>query len=93
MFPGLQSPTTTSFGGDVALIDDDGFIKITSRISRFSKIGGEMVPHVRVEEELAQILCEGDDDEEVRLKGSCALERRLDVVEEVSKEEKNYLSS
>ena len=36
--------------GDVAMIDTDGFIKITGRISRFSKIGGEMVPHVKIEE-------------------------------------------
>ncbi len=42
--------------GDVALIDADGFIKITGRVSRFSKIGGEMVPHVLVEEAIvAQI--------------------------------------
>jgi acyl-[acyl-carrier-protein]-phospholipid O-acyltransferase / long-chain-fatty-acid--[acyl-carrier-protein] ligase len=38
--------------GDIALVDDDGFIKITDRLSRFSKIGGEMVPHLRVEEAL-----------------------------------------
>lgn len=38
--------------GDVAMIDDEGFIKITGRMSRFSKIGGEMVPHVTVEEGL-----------------------------------------
>lgn len=36
--------------GDVALLDDDGFITITGRESRFSKIGGEMVPHIKVEE-------------------------------------------
>jgi acyl-[acyl-carrier-protein]-phospholipid O-acyltransferase/long-chain-fatty-acid--[acyl-carrier-protein] ligase len=36
--------------GDIARIDDDGFIYITGRISRFSKIGGEMVPHLRIEE-------------------------------------------
>ena len=36
--------------GDIALIDEDGFIKITGRQSRFSKIGGEMVPHVKIEE-------------------------------------------
>lgn len=38
--------------GDIALLDDDSFLKITDRLSRFSKIGGEMVPHGRVEEEL-----------------------------------------
>ena len=36
--------------GDIALVDEDGFIKITGRQSRFSKIGGEMVPHVKIEE-------------------------------------------
>lgn len=38
--------------GDLGLIDDDGFIRITDRLARFSKIGGEMVPHVRIEEDL-----------------------------------------
>jgi acyl-[acyl-carrier-protein]-phospholipid O-acyltransferase/long-chain-fatty-acid--[acyl-carrier-protein] ligase len=47
--------------GDMAKIDPDGFIHITGRLSRFSKIGGEMVPHIRIEEELARIL-EGDFD-------------------------------
>jgi acyl-[acyl-carrier-protein]-phospholipid O-acyltransferase/long-chain-fatty-acid--[acyl-carrier-protein] ligase len=36
--------------GDIAGIDEDGFLTITDRLSRFSKIGGEMVPHVEVEE-------------------------------------------
>jgi len=36
--------------GDIAEIDADGFITITDRLSRFSKIGGEMVPHTGVEE-------------------------------------------
>src|SRR5678816_2873969 len=36
--------------GDIASIDEDGFIFITDRLSRFSKIGGEMVPHLKVEE-------------------------------------------
>lgn len=38
--------------GDVAYVDEDGFLFITDRLSRFSKIGGEMVPHGRVEEVL-----------------------------------------
>ncbi len=38
--------------GDFAKIDDEGFVYITGRQSRFSKIGGEMVPHIRIEEEL-----------------------------------------
>ena len=40
--------------GDIGMVDDDGFLKITGRLSRFSKIGGEMVPHGRVEEALHQ---------------------------------------
>lgn len=40
--------------GDLGLIDEDGFLKVTGRLSRFSKIGGEMVPHGRVEEALQQ---------------------------------------
>ena len=42
--------------GDVAQIDDDGFIRITDRLSRFSKIGGEMVPHVKIEETVSELL-------------------------------------
>ncbi len=53
--------------GDIAHVDDQGFIYITGRLSRFSKIGGEMVPHIRVEEILSQQFCEGDDDEQVRV--------------------------
>ena len=36
--------------GDIAAIDEDGFLQITDRLTRFSKIGGEMVPHGKVEE-------------------------------------------
>ena len=42
--------------GDIAMIDTDGFIHITGRLSRFSKIGGEMVPHLRIEEAIQKIL-------------------------------------
>ncbi len=39
--------------GDIASIDEDGFLRITDRLSRFSKIGGEMVPHLKIEEAIA----------------------------------------
>ncbi|MGZ4816904.1 MAG: hypothetical protein ACXVZV_15935 [Terriglobales bacterium] len=38
--------------GDIAAIDQDGFLMIADRLSRFSKIAGEMVPHIKVEEKL-----------------------------------------
>ena len=38
--------------GDIARVDEDGFLFLTDRLSRFSKIGGEMVPHGAVEEAL-----------------------------------------
>lgn len=47
--------------GDMAKIDKDGFIHITGRLSRFSKIGGEMVPHVLIEQTISDIV--GLDDE------------------------------
>jgi acyl-[acyl-carrier-protein]-phospholipid O-acyltransferase/long-chain-fatty-acid--[acyl-carrier-protein] ligase len=47
--------------GDVALIDSEGFIHITGRESRFSKIGGEMVPHIQIEEELERLIDPADD--------------------------------
>ena len=42
--------------GDIATIDEEGFLRITDRLSRFSKIGGEMVPHIKVEEKLHELL-------------------------------------
>ncbi|MGA9885679.1 MAG: acyl-[ACP]--phospholipid O-acyltransferase [Candidatus Acidiferrales bacterium] len=41
--------------GDIAAEDEDGFLTITDRLNRFSKIGGEMVPHVKVEECLHEL--------------------------------------
>jgi acyl-[acyl-carrier-protein]-phospholipid O-acyltransferase/long-chain-fatty-acid--[acyl-carrier-protein] ligase len=41
--------------GDVALMEEDGFLTITDRLSRFSKIGGEMVPHIKIEDKLQEL--------------------------------------
>jgi acyl-[acyl-carrier-protein]-phospholipid O-acyltransferase/long-chain-fatty-acid--[acyl-carrier-protein] ligase len=41
--------------GDVAMMDEDGFLQITGRLNRFSKIGGEMVPHLKIEEKLHEL--------------------------------------
>ena len=42
--------------GDIGLIEDEGFIRITGRVSRFAKIAGEMVPLERLDEEMHDIL-------------------------------------
>ncbi|OGP18624.1 MAG: hypothetical protein A2V21_306975 [Deltaproteobacteria bacterium GWC2_55_46] len=42
--------------GDIASIAEDGFITILDRMARFSKIGGEMVPHIKVEEAMSTAL-------------------------------------
>jgi acyl-[acyl-carrier-protein]-phospholipid O-acyltransferase/long-chain-fatty-acid--[acyl-carrier-protein] ligase len=50
--------------GDFGKVHAEGFVEITGRQSRFSKIGGEMVPHVKLEEILTGILRPAGDDEE-----------------------------
>ena len=51
--------------GDLARLDSDGFVYVDGRLSRFSKIGGEMVPHATVESALSRAL--GLDKSEVPL--------------------------
>jgi acyl-[acyl-carrier-protein]-phospholipid O-acyltransferase/long-chain-fatty-acid--[acyl-carrier-protein] ligase len=41
--------------GDLGRFDDDGFLFIEGRLSRFSKIGGEMVPHGTIEQKLVEV--------------------------------------
>lgn len=42
--------------GDLVSLDEEGYIYMAGRLSRFAKIGGEMVPHEGLEEQLNAIL-------------------------------------
>jgi acyl-[acyl-carrier-protein]-phospholipid O-acyltransferase/long-chain-fatty-acid--[acyl-carrier-protein] ligase len=42
--------------GDIGRFDEDGFLYIEGRLSRFSKIGGEMVPHETIEQKIISVL-------------------------------------
>ena len=47
--------------GDIGYLDEDQFLFIKGRLSRFSKIGGEMVPHETVEETIKKIFSNQDE--------------------------------
>jgi acyl-[acyl-carrier-protein]-phospholipid O-acyltransferase / long-chain-fatty-acid--[acyl-carrier-protein] ligase len=51
--------------GDIGRFDEDGFLYIEGRLSRFSKIGGEMVPHETIEQKILSILPGGEHSERV----------------------------
>ena len=46
--------------GDIGYINDEGFVVITDRLARFSKIAGEMIPHGAVEERMLATLASTD---------------------------------
>ena len=51
--------------GDIGRFDEDGFLYIEGRLSRFSKIGGEMVPHETIEHKIVSVLPSGEHSERV----------------------------
>jgi acyl-[acyl-carrier-protein]-phospholipid O-acyltransferase/long-chain-fatty-acid--[acyl-carrier-protein] ligase len=45
--------------GDAGLVQEDGFPRITGRLSRFAKIAGEMVPLEKLDDEMHDYLATG----------------------------------
>jgi acyl-[acyl-carrier-protein]-phospholipid O-acyltransferase/long-chain-fatty-acid--[acyl-carrier-protein] ligase len=56
--------------GDLGQFDEDGFLYIEGRLSRFSKIGGEMVPHEAIESKIVDLLgLSGRDERPIAIMG------------------------
>jgi acyl-[acyl-carrier-protein]-phospholipid O-acyltransferase/long-chain-fatty-acid--[acyl-carrier-protein] ligase len=56
--------------GDIGRLDADGFLFIEGRLSRFSKIGGEMIPHETVEAHINRALgLEGESERKIAVVG------------------------
>ena len=58
--------------GDKGHLDDDGFLTIVDRYSRFAKIGGEMISLTTVEEEILDVL----KDKDLEIAATCLPDQR-----------------
>jgi acyl-[acyl-carrier-protein]-phospholipid O-acyltransferase/long-chain-fatty-acid--[acyl-carrier-protein] ligase len=45
--------------GDLGYVDSEGYLHIVDRLARFSKIAGEMVSHLKIEEVLSELIGNG----------------------------------
>ena len=79
--------------GDIGLMDADGFFAITGRLSRFSKLGGEMISHGAVEKALQEALKLGPDalavvavDDERKGEKLCVLHTAAELNEDAIRE-------